>query len=251
MIAKSKCKILLMKYKISVIIPAYNYGHKIAAAVASVRAQNLSNVEMVIVNDSSTDNTDEVVSRLLGNDVIYIKNMENLGVNKTINIGFKAATGEYVCVLAADDELPENSLVSRYEHIVANDLDAVHGGTISIDSEQQRYFPPLNTSLPATIVDFLRDGSDTFGINNATFMYHIRIFERIGYRDETNTYFPHNDYEFALRTLSQCRVGLVNLPLYMYERHPNSHSDLHATNAAAVARLAKLKAQYIKLFESK
>lgn len=240
-----------MAIKISVIIPAYNYGHKIEAAIASVRNQNIDDVEIIIVNDGSTDNTNLVVESLIEDDLVYINNSRNLGVNKTMNIGFKASKGDYVCVLAADDVFPESSLSSRYVLAVKGDYDAVHAGETVILNDYQYYVQPLDTSSITNILEFLEKGSDIAGINNATFMYNRRVFKDIGYRDETDTYFPHNDYEFALRTLLNCNVGIVDLPVYVYEMHSNSHSDIHARNSLAEDRIAALKNKYTELFKAK
>jgi glycosyltransferase involved in cell wall biosynthesis len=238
------------KPQISVLIPAYNYGHKIAAAIQSVRNQEMVDIEIVIVNDCSPDDTDEVVASLLDDRTMYLKNERNLGVNMTINRAIRAATADYVCILAADDVLPPASLKLRYNHITTNDYDAVHAGTTVIRDSVTSYVPPLDTRLTDNIIHFLESGSELAGINNATFMYHKRVFERIGYRDETQKYFPHNDYEFALRCLLNCNVGIVNAPAYIYEIHPNSHSDIHATNTAAELRLVNLKHEYIQKFSA-
>jgi glycosyltransferase involved in cell wall biosynthesis len=188
---------------------------------------------------------------LIGDDLVYINNPRNLGVNKTMNIGFKSSKGDYVCVLAADDVFPEHSLSSRYDVAVESDYDAVHAGETVIRDNHRYYVRPLDSSSVTNILNFLKKGSEGEGINNATFMYNRRVFKAIGYRDETDTYFPHNDYEFALRTLLNCKVGVVDTPVYVYELHSNSHSDIHARNSIAEARNLALKNKYTELFRAK
>lgn len=193
----------------------------------------------------------EVVLQMDDKRIVYIVNEINLGVNPTINIGFKRAKGEFLCVLAADDVFPSGSLQSRIEVLENNSFDAVHAGTTIVQNETKRYMKPLDTTMSNNVIDFLTNGSETHGINNATFMYTRKVFAEIGYRDETDQYFPHNDYEFALRTLLHCNVGYVDYPAYIYELHPHSHSEIHAKNEIAEKKQRALKDKYIKHFSAK
>lgn len=234
--------------KISIIVPSFNYGHLLPAAISSIRNQGIDDIEIIIINDYSTDDTDQVVAELLGKDTVYIKNSRNQGVHKSMNIGFKAARGTYVCVLAADDVFSDGSLQARYDQIIDLDCDAVHAGiTISQDGVE-RYVQPLDHKDKQNIVSFLQGSNDLYGINNATFMYHRRVFDKIGYRDESDRFFPHNDYEFALRTLLHCDVSTLDSSTYFYVIHPKSHSAKHAHNTGAQARYDDLRLKYIELF---
>ncbi len=236
---------------ISVIIPAYNYASSLDGAVGSIRSQRLVGVQIIIINDCSSDNTDLVVQSLLDDDIVYLKNDVNLGVYKTINKGLKAATGQFICILDADDEFTPDSLRHRYEILQDGVLDAVHAGTTVVDGNRQLFVRPLNTNTTALIIDFLQHGSDEFGINNATFMYHSRVFALIGYFDETNEFFPHSDFEFTLRVLLNLRVGILDTSVYTYKRHSKSHSDLYGTNNKAANNQQALKSKYIELFKTK
>lgn len=92
---------------VSVIIPAYNASKYIATAVRSVLAQeNIveGDLEVIVINDCSTDNTDAVMEAFADNPaVIYLKNEKNLGVADTRNRGINKARGRYVAFLDADD----------------------------------------------------------------------------------------------------------------------------------------------------
>jgi glycosyltransferase involved in cell wall biosynthesis len=92
-----------MSALISVIIPSYNCAPYLPDAIMSVFAQSYPDVEVIVVNDGSTDNTDEVVRPFLER-INYIK-QGNRGLSSARNIGFYACHGEYVCFLDADDLL--------------------------------------------------------------------------------------------------------------------------------------------------
>ncbi len=235
--------------KISVIIPAFNYGSKLVSAVNSIRSQSIKDVEIVIVNDASNDNTHDIAQTLIDEKTIYVKNEVNLGVYATLNKGFKIASGEYLCQLDCDDVLPENSLFLRVDYLEKHHVEAVHGGIIITRDGKEKYIAPINTNDRLQLKEFLKNSSKSRGINNATFMYSREVFERIGYPATTAKFFPHNDYEFALRTILNCKVGIIDEPLYYYRHHDNSHSINNGQTIASINNFKELNKLYFTLFE--
>ena len=89
--------------KLSVIIPAYNAAKYIVRAIESVLRQDCDNLEVVIVDDGSKDNTENVLREYAGDKRIKYLKTENKGVSYAINRGLKEMTGDYACFLHADD----------------------------------------------------------------------------------------------------------------------------------------------------
>lgn len=87
---------------ISVVIPAYNYAHFLERAIDSVLAQDHPRVEIIVVDDGSTDNTREVVTRY-GDRVRYV-HQQNAGLSAARNTGMRMARHEWIALLDADDE---------------------------------------------------------------------------------------------------------------------------------------------------
>jgi glycosyltransferase involved in cell wall biosynthesis len=87
--------------RISVIIPCYNQGRYLAEAIDSVLAQGRDDMEIIVVNDGSPDNT-EAVALQYGDRIVYIA-QENRGLSGARNSGIRAARGEYVALLDSDD----------------------------------------------------------------------------------------------------------------------------------------------------
>src|SRR5215212_10925703 len=86
---------------VSVIIPAYNAGRTITAAVGSVLAQTFRDYEIVVADDGSTDDTGQCVARF-GERVTYLR-QDNAGPASARNLALRHATGKYVAFLDADD----------------------------------------------------------------------------------------------------------------------------------------------------
>jgi glycosyltransferase involved in cell wall biosynthesis len=93
---------------VSVIIPTYNRAHVISRAIGSVLSQTYQDFEIIVVDDGSTDNTEDVVRSFKDTRVNYIGYKENRGANAAKNVGVRAARGDSIGVLDSDDEyLPE------------------------------------------------------------------------------------------------------------------------------------------------
>jgi len=91
---------------VSVIIPCYNYGHLISDSLESVLRQSYTDIEVIVINDGSTDNTEEVVKRFLVKDErVKYKKYANSGLGNARNKGIEAALGKYIQFLDADDLL--------------------------------------------------------------------------------------------------------------------------------------------------
>ncbi len=89
---------------VSVILPTYNRCNLLKRAIESVLSQTYKNLELIIINDASTDKTEEVVNNYNDNRVKYFKNKENKGLSFNRNLGIKKSRAKYVAFLDDDDE---------------------------------------------------------------------------------------------------------------------------------------------------
>ncbi len=120
---------------VSVVIPAYNYAHFLPTAIDSALAQDHPNIEIIVVDDGSTDNTPEVAAGY--GDRIRCIHQPNAGLSAARNTGIKAASHPFVAFLDADDEwLPGSiSAVMREFEAHGKELGAVAGQSIFMDHE--------------------------------------------------------------------------------------------------------------------
>jgi glycosyltransferase involved in cell wall biosynthesis len=103
--------------EVSIIIPAYNASLYLQRAIESVLKQTFENFELIIVNDGSIDNTEDIVKRFQKKDkrIRYIQHDKNRGSSEARNTGIKTAKGKYVAFLDSDDEWLENKLEKQLE----------------------------------------------------------------------------------------------------------------------------------------
>lgn len=93
-----------MKPLVSVIIPSFNHAVYIEDAIKSVLSQDYENIELIVVDDGSIDNTHNILSNLPLNDrLIIILNKKNKGQSAVLNQALKVSKGEYICLLPSDD----------------------------------------------------------------------------------------------------------------------------------------------------
>lgn len=110
--------------KISIIVPAYNCEKSIEKCIHSILKQSLSKIEVIIVNDGSTDNTESVINELaaLDNRIIVI-NIQNSGPGKARNIGLDKARGEYIGFVDSDDYIDAEMYAELYKYSSENECD--------------------------------------------------------------------------------------------------------------------------------
>ena len=112
--------------KVSVIIPIYNVAHYLPMALDSAIYQTLEDIEIICVNDGSTDNSLEIIEDYAAKDPrIMVITGENNGYGHAMNIGMEAARGEYIGIIEPDDFVDVNMFEELYKIAKANGLDFV------------------------------------------------------------------------------------------------------------------------------
>ncbi len=134
---------------VSVILPTYNRGEYIRKAIESVFNQSYKNIELIIVNDGSTDNTSQILSEAKERDprVVILTNETNLGLVKSLNKGVENARAEYIARIDDDDVWSDFDKLEKQVRFLESSPDyvLVGGGVIVIDKEDKevaRYLLP-------------------------------------------------------------------------------------------------------------
>lgn len=125
--------------KVSVIVPCYNVEKYLAQCIESLIAQTLEDIEIVLVDDGSPDNSGKICDQYKEQDErIKVIHKINEGVGAARNDGFKEATGEYVIFVDSDDYLPSEALNSLYTKAVQSDADIVIGDVNRVFSNMEK-----------------------------------------------------------------------------------------------------------------
>ncbi len=218
--------------KVSVIIPAHNYGCYINEAIRSVLDQTFKDFELIMVDDGSTDNTQEVVNSFKDHRVKYIY-QENRGVSAARNSGISAASGEYLAFLDADDIwLPQKLELQMRVMESAPLAGLVYSDIFYFDSATgvltESLFQTLNGPPPRGSV--LERHVDEFFAHPSTWLVRRSVFNRVGLFDETQI--SAEDEDMLFRIASYYEFEVVPLALAEARTHAEQESkktEVHVT----------------------
>lgn len=206
-----------MLTKVSVIIPAYNAGKYINQTVNSVLRQSYPDVECIVVNDGSTDDTHQQLITY-GDEIVYIR-QENRGRAVTRNRGIASATGEYIALLDADDYWKADKLSRQIALIETDDTIGAVGCGAELVNEQGNFVRELKsafTLLPTGNKGFEFLITQGCGIPAplTTLVVRRECLDAIGCFDESiNTM---EEWDLLLRMISNWSIGCVPESLAFY-----------------------------------
>jgi glycosyltransferase involved in cell wall biosynthesis len=212
---------------VSVVIPTYNYGRYVTEAIDSALGQTYQPVQVIVVDDGSTDDT-EVRLSPYAERIHYIR-QENGGLSAARNTGIKHAIGEWIALLDADDLWHPQKLETQ--------LKAVRGrkdvGLVGSPSATFRVDSPLPApdTHELTVKDFVL--SSRMGPSSA--LIRRQCFEVVGFFDETLRSVEDRDMWLRIATSFSC--VLVDSPCWWYRRHPmqmNRHGHRMFVNYSRV-----------------
>ena len=105
---------------VSVIIPCYNQGEFLEECLTSVFASSYKLVEVIVVNDGSTDNTKSIIDELQNKFIFQVIHQENKGLAETRNVGIRVAGGKYILPLDSDDKIGQTYIENAFKTLELN-----------------------------------------------------------------------------------------------------------------------------------
>ena len=180
---------------VSVITASYNMAHYLPEAIDSVLSQDYPNIEIIVVNDGSTDNTREVLAAYEDDDRVTAIHQENKGQTVAKNQGFAAAKGELIAFCDADNRWLAGKLSTQVPMLLDNPaIGVVYGDIILIDGQGNRK-PPAETKRHSGKItaQLLVDNFVTF---NTTLLTHKLMTQMNGFDESLRMAI---DYDLWLR----------------------------------------------------
>ncbi|HLD76655.1 MAG TPA: glycosyltransferase [Rickettsiales bacterium] len=221
--------------KISVITPIKNAQETLEKAIKSLIAQNYPNLEYIVIDAQSTDETHKIIKKYEQYINTFISNDWN--VVKAENEGIKIATGEIIAFLNADDFYEKNILLKVAEEFQKNDnLDIVSCLYRVIKKDENGNYTTIETSTQEKMQLEKNNIIISYGINARFFKK--TIFEKYGFMvemDEKNRVFSSNDVEHLIRiVLKGVKNKTINYVGYNYLAHKNSNTFLQDTQTKII-----------------
>lgn len=213
-----------MAPKISLVVPVYNAEPYLPAAIESVQKQTMSDFELILVNDGSTDGSGGVCDRYAAEDPrIRVIHRPNSGISATRNAGIDAAVGEYIGFMDADDMLHPDTLRDNYAWITQQDADWLKFGKIEVsiegDTVRNKKEQPLTEAvyegeqITRNLLKLQAEGAMSIVWNSL--VSRQRLLDA-GIRFDTSFISTHEDVDFCERLAAVCSKLAVNPKCYYY-----------------------------------
>lgn len=226
---------------VSVIIPTYNRADVLPRAIDSALDQTLSDVEVIVVDDASTDHTESVVTSYDDPRVTYLSHETNQGGSAARNTGIAESSGDYIALLDSDDEWAPTKLQRQVETIErrSDEWVAAYCGTTIVDDESSnRLWERVKSFVGGhqsregaeggekLVKEILMENLHTSA--GSTLVVESDVVERIDGFDES--FERYQDTEFLIRVLKQGKLAYVDEPLL--RRYPSGGPSADAVRRA-------------------
>ncbi|MBE6713768.1 MAG: glycosyltransferase [Ruminococcaceae bacterium] len=204
--------------KVSVIVPVYNSEKYLEKCFDSILSQTLSEVELIVVNDGSPDDSQRIIDEYVSRypDRIKAISQENRGQSAARNAGIKLATGQFIAFVDSDDYIETDAYEKSYTKAQAEDLDIVCFDLWVCEGEEKKsnhvdFYDPY----PDDVKYVLRESSPCNKIIKRS------LWEKSGLSFVENHIYE--DFELVPRlALHTDRIGFISEPLYDYIIHEGS-----------------------------
>lgn len=239
---------------VTVVIPCYNYGHFLAAAVDSVLSQDRVDAQVIIVDDASPDGSVEVARRLAAQDsrISVVAHEVNQGHITTYQDGLARVDTEYVALLSADDLLAPGALERAIDLMEAHPgVGMVYGLPAEFESEAGPP-PPKPGRRSSWIIWSGHEWLTIACVRGRGFILSPEVVMRTAALRQVGEYniaLPHSgDLEYWVRTAARWDIGRVNGPVHAYYRVHGQ--NMHLTSFATIQLDLEHRLEAFRVLES-
>lgn len=199
---------------VTIIIPCYNYADYVEEAILSTVNQTYKNIELIVINDGSTDNSDEVIKKLQEKHKFTYINQNNTGIVATRNKGVSLGNGEYLIQLDADDWIDSNYVEETLKLAADEKVDIVYTQATIFGREN------FDTQHPDFNLEVLKHD----GYISISALVKKNVFKNRKY-DEYLGDKGNEDWDLYLdATLDGYKAKLLDKPLLKYRKHDHGKS---------------------------
>lgn len=224
---------------ISVVIPSFNRGSTIARAVKSVLMQTYRELEVIVVDDCSTDDTERVLSKINDSRLKYIKLPENKGANFARNKGIDVSKGQYIAFQDSDDIWKKDKLQKQLTFMKQGNYDVSFTSMMQHHKQKKIKFPKINDRQKKNLLSRALYGNI---MSTQTIMAKRSVLLKEKF-DPTIERFQ--DWDLAIRLLQNYEVGFLDESLVDVFISDDSISK---SNQKAIRSLKRIMSKYEELF---
>lgn len=227
---------------VSIIVPIYNAEKYLKKCLDSLVNQSKKELEFILINDGSTDNSEEIIKSYKDKRIKYFKN-KNQGIGKTRNFGIEKSTGKYLMFLDSDDYLDTSACEKLYEKAKKEKLDMVVFDFYRVENE--KLVPVIipnfkNSSLkenPNLLLDINLGPCNKLIKREIIVENNTKFLENLKYEDTT----------FVVETINNSKkIGKLNEFLHYYVIHSNSETTVRDERVFDIIKIVDIIRKYFK-----
>ncbi|MCI9422793.1 glycosyltransferase family 2 protein [Sporofaciens musculi] len=239
---------------ISVVIPTYNRKEKLPKCIESVLSQSYKNIEVLVVDDASTDGTEELFREFGDSRLHYLRYETNRGACYARNYGAKRAKGELLAYQDSDDVWHTDKLKKQYEFLCISGADMCFCGMNRMSEGGSRFYYPVHPFHPENALEeFLAENR----ASTQTMLMYKKVWEQLQFDENIRRY---QDWDFGIRAagsftlcylpeaLVESEVGLDSIStrvksyphlLHLHNKHEKLYRQYPNSDAVMNRRLGK------------
>lgn len=227
---------------ISIIVPIYNAENYLDKCIESLLNQTKKEIEIILINDGSTDNSEKIIKSYKDKRIKYFKN-ENQGIGKTRNFGIEKAKGKYLMFVDSDDYIDKNMAKLMFDKAFSNSLDMVVCdyykviNNENIEEKLPSFKPTTLKNSPNLLYDINLSPWNKIYKTSLVKDNNIRFVEDLKYEDAP----------FVIETLDKAnKIGKVNKCLNYYVIHGNSETTVRDKRVFDILKIVDKIRKYFK-----
>jgi glycosyltransferase involved in cell wall biosynthesis len=227
--------ILMKQPLVSVILPTYNRAWALKTAIDSVLFQNYPNIELIVIDDGSQDNTKKLLKDY--KNQIRVLTQENAGVSAARNRGIEKSRGEFIALLDSDDSWDKKKISCQMDFFMANPEALICQTQEVWIRNHKRVNPKIKHKKPSGMI--FEQSLNLCLVSPSAVMMKREIFEQKGYFNEK--FLVCEDYDLWLRISSTIPVFLIDKPYTIKNGgHKDQLSNLHSQDKFRICSLKNL-----------
>lgn len=196
---------------VSVVIPCYNRRDSLLACLASVLSQSYGELEVIVVDDGSTDGTEELFSAISDPRLRYLRYEQNRGACHARNYGAERSRGKYLAFQDSDDVWYPEKIERQLAHLKESGADMCFCGMDRVSADGSRFYYPVHGFSPERALEqFLAENR----AGTQTMLMHRYVWEELRFDESFRRY---QDWDFSIRAAERFRLSYLPVALVRSE----------------------------------
>lgn len=212
---------------ISIVLPTHNGEKYIGQAIQSCLSQTYKNIELIVIDDASGDDTKKIIKKFRDQRIKYLYFEKNLRLPKALNEGFKRAKGDFFTWISDDNFFHRNALKEMINFLKENDENFVYSDYWTLNESKKQF-------SKRAINDFYRGN-----FIGPSFLYTKKLADNVGLYDHDKELIE--DYDYWFRASKKFKLTFLPKKLYYYRSHKKSLSYKKNKTIQILFELFKLK----------